>query len=451
MPNPKVFDLIIIGTGSAGSVAAGKAAQAGWNVAQIDSRPFGGTCALRGCDPKKVLVGAAEVIDRNRRMNGSGVSGKPEIDWQKLMEFKRTFTEPVPESREKGMKEQGIIPVHGRARFVDEQTIRVGDQTLTADHILIAAGAKPAPLSIDGFDHLVTSTDFLELDELPDRLIFVGGGYISFEFAHIAARAGSNVHIVHRGERPLENFETDMVEILLEKTRKMSINIHLNAEVRSVQKNKDGFIVEASRKGKIQAISGDLVVHGAGRVPDIDDIQLNKANIERDEQGIVVNKFLQSPSNPRVYAAGDAASSPGKPLTPVAGYESHIVASNLLNGNNRKAEYPAQPSMVFAIPPVAMVGLTEKEANDLGLDFHLNTGRTDGWYSSKRTNETHTGFKTLVDKETDLIIGAHLVGEQAPELINMLTMAINKGITTRELKQMIFAYPTHGSSLQYMI
>ncbi|MDZ7771760.1 MAG: NAD(P)/FAD-dependent oxidoreductase [Balneolaceae bacterium] len=451
MSDSEHFDLIVIGTGSGGSVAAGKCAGAGWKVAQIDSRPFGGTCARRGCDPKKVLVGAAEAVDWTRRMKGRGVHGKAEIDWQNMMEFKRGFTEPVPENREKAMEKQGITPVHGRARFTDERTLRVGGRTLTGDRMLIAAGAKPAPLPIDGIDHMVTSTDFLELDNLPDSLIFVGGGYISFEFAHIAARAGSEVHIVHRGDRPLENFDADLSNILLEKTRQLGITVQLNAEVQTVRKSQNHFTVEASQNGDTKSLKADLVVHGAGRVPDIDDMQLDHAKVERDKGGIVVNDFLQSPDNPRVYAAGDAASSPGKPLTPVAGFESHIVASNLLNGNNREAKYPVQPSMVFTIPPLAMAGLTEDEANERGLEVDIKSGRTDGWYSSKRTNETHTGYKTLVDKESDTVIGAHLIGEQAPELINMLTMAINRGIKTTEMKQMIFAYPTYGSNLQYMI
>lgn len=451
MPNSEKFDLIVVGTGSGGSAAAARCAKAGWKVAHIDSRPFGGTCARRGCDPKKVLVGAAELIDRNRRMRGRCISGTTEIDWQDLMAFKRTFTETVPENREKDMVEKGITPIHGRAQFIDKQSLQVADEAYTADRFLVAAGAKPAPLPIDGSGHLITSTDFLELDALPDRLIFVGGGYISFEFAHIAGRAGSAVHMVHRGSRPLENFDGDMAEILLEKTRKLDINVHLNAEVQSIRKNSDRFEVTASQNGETKFITAELVVHGAGRVPDIADMQLDKANVKQNRNGIVVNEFLQSPGNPRVYAAGDAASSPGKPLTPVAGYESHIVASNLLSGNKRKAEYPAQPSIVFTVPTMAMVGLTEQEANEQNLNVDIKTGLTDSWYSSRRTNETHTGYKTLVDRNTDLIVGAHIIGEQAPELINLLAMAINRGITTREMKQMIFAYPTHGSDLQYMI
>lgn len=166
------FDLIVIGTGSGGSTAARKCAKAGWEVAQIDSRPFGGTCALRGCDPKKVLVGAAELIDWNRRMNRTGVPTDTHIDWQQLMQFKESFTQPVPEHREKGMQKVGITPIHGRASFVDEGTIEVNGEFLKANNFLIAAGAKPAPLPIDGVEHLTTSTEFLELEELPETIVF---------------------------------------------------------------------------------------------------------------------------------------------------------------------------------------------------------------------------------------------------------------------------------------
>jgi len=445
------FDLIVIGTGSGGSTAAGKCAKAGWKVAQIDSLPFGGTCALRGCDPKKVLVGAAELIDRNRRMSTNGIQSDASIDWQELMNFKRTFTEPVPEHREKGMKKQGITPFHGRAKFVDEQTIRVGGDTFTADYILIAAGAKPAPLPIEGFEHLVTSTEFLELDNLPDKLIFVGGGYISFEFAFIASMAGAEVDIVHRGDRPLEGFDADLVDILMEKTEELGINVHLNAEVQSVQKDGKVFTVKASQNGKTRSISGDLVIHGAGRVPDIDDMELEKGNVERTKGGIKINEYLQSNSNPRVYAAGDAASTNGKPLTPVGGFESHIVASNMLDGNHRKPEYPAQPTVVFTLPPLASVGLTEQQAREQKFEVEVKLRKTDGWYSYRRTNESHVAFKTIINKENGQILGAHILGSKAEEIINLFAMAMNQNLEATALKKMIYAYPSHASDIPYMV
>lgn len=432
-------------------MAAGKCAKAGWDVAQIDSRPFGGTCGLRGCDPKKVLVGAAELIDWNRRMKGHGFSGDTTIDWQELMSFKRTFTEPVPENRETGMEKIGITPIHGRASFVDEETIEVNGERLTAKNFVIAAGAKPAPIPIDGFEYLTTSTEFLELEELPDSIVFVGGGFISFEFAHIATRAGSKVHIVHRGERPLENFEADMVDILLKKTEELGISVHLNTEVQSVEQADNGFTVIANADGETQNITGDLVVHGAGRVPDIDDMNLEKGNIERTKKGVSVNDFLQSSRNSKVYAVGDAADTDGLPLTPVAGFESHIAASNLLEGNHRKAEYPAQPTVVFTIPPLAMVGVTEQQARDKGYNVEVNFKKTDGWYSYRRTNESPTAFKSIINKESGHILGAHTLGSKSEEIINLFAMAMNQNLKATQMKKMVYAYPSHASDIPYMV
>ena len=185
------FDLIVIGTGAGGSTVAHKCRKAGWKVGIIDSNPFGGTCALRGCDPKKVLVGAAELIDWNRRMKGKGVSENgTEIDWPELMRFKKTFTEPVPESTEKAFSKEGIAAFSGRAHFTGKTTVEIGDDILTGRYVHIAAGAKPAVLDIPGEEYLTTSTEFLELEKLPERIVFVGGGYIAFEFAHVAVRAG---------------------------------------------------------------------------------------------------------------------------------------------------------------------------------------------------------------------------------------------------------------------
>src|SRR6266404_3713145 len=213
----KGFDLIVVGTGAAGSNAAQKCRKAGWEVAIIDSRPYGGTCALRGCDPKKVLVGAAELIDWTRRMDGKGVSAKGgQIDWPSLMQFKKTFTEPVAQNMEKGYAKAGIGTYHGRTRFLDRTTLQVGDDTLTGRFVLIASGAMPAILGIPGEANLMRSDQFLELEQLPKRIIFVGGGYISFEFAHVAARAGAQVQVLHRGARPLEGFDPDLVNQLVD-------------------------------------------------------------------------------------------------------------------------------------------------------------------------------------------------------------------------------------------
>lgn len=447
----RTFDLIVIGTGSGGSAAAMKCKKAGWEVAIIDSRPFGGTCALRGCDPKKVLVGAADMIERAERMNGKGITSTPSINWQELMAFKRTFTEPVSANREKGFKKSGIYTFHGQASFTGEDTIRIREDILTGKKILIASGAKPVPLPIEGSEHLIHSDEFLELDELPARLIFVGGGYISFEFAHIAARAGAEVHIIQRGERVLGNFEQELVDLLMEKSKEIGIHIHLNSEVKSVEKKADSFIVTAMTGKDSLELEGDLVIHGAGRIPAIDDLQLEKGNVEWEKGGITVNGYLQSVSNPNVYAAGDAASTEGLPLTPIASMESHVVASNLLKGNYRSPNYKVMPTVVFTLPKLASVGLSEDEARKQKHNIRVNKFDTSDWYTYRRTNERYAMAKIIIDEDSDQILGAHLLSEEADELINHFATAIQFKLTTRDLKQMIYAYPTAASDLSYML
>src|SRR5919198_2448460 len=221
------FDLVVLGTGAAASAAAYACRQAGWQVAIVDSRPFGGTCALRGCDPKRVLVGAAELVDWSHRMQGKAVDApRPTADWPALMRFKRTFTGHVPRDREEGFAEAGIVAFHGRARFVDRTALRVGNDTLAGRHVLIATGMQPAHLGLPGEEHLTTSEQFLELEQLPRRIIFVGGGYISFEFAHVAARAGAQVQLLHRGARPLGSFDPDLVDQLVQLTRGLGIEVY---------------------------------------------------------------------------------------------------------------------------------------------------------------------------------------------------------------------------------
>lgn len=446
------FDLVVIGTGAAGSTVATNCRVAGWKVAIVDSRPFGGTCALRGCDPKKVLVDAAEIIDWARRMEGKGVRAERlGIDWQQLMRFKRSFTEPVPGQREEQFSKLGIATFHGRARFLAATTIQVGDDLLEGGHVVIAAGQRPADLKLPGAEHLTTSDQFLELDSLPRRIVFIGGGYIGFEFAHIAARSGSTVSILHRGTRPLPRFDPDLVDQLVARTRELGIAVHLGTQAEAIEQIDGHFSVRTSASEQRGTIEADMVVHSAGRVPEIDDLNLAAAGVQWDNRGIAVNEFLQSVSNPAIYAAGDAAASGGTPLTPMASYEGSIVAANLLNGNGKTPNYLGIPTVVFAIPPLASAGLSEIQARQQGLRFGVHHEATSSWYSSRRVGETHSGFKVLIEEGTERILGAHLLGADAEEVINLFALAIRSGITAAQLKQTIFSYPTHGSNLPYML
>ncbi len=236
------YDLIVIGAGTGGVGVARPCAKAGWKVAIIDELPYGGTCMLRGCDPKKMLIGVTEGIDWNDRMKKNGLKGeKGKVDWSKMMAFKQTFTVPMPKMLEKNLAYLGIETIHGNSKFNNNGILQVGNRNLVAKNYHIATGAIPMTLGISGEEYISSSTDFLELENKPLRVVFVGGGFIGFEFSHIAKRAGaSEVTIIQRGKNALVNFDQDLVEMQIERTKQMGINIQLETQVTKVTKVKTG-------------------------------------------------------------------------------------------------------------------------------------------------------------------------------------------------------------------
>ena len=253
------YDLVVIGTGTAAGAAAVRCRSAGWRVAMIDSRPFGGTCALRGCDPKKVLLAAAEATDAAASLaEGRRARARPQIDWPVLMRFKRSFTDPVPESRRRKYAELGIDAREGRARLAGRAAVTVNGATLHARHILIASGAEPVPLPIEGAELLATSDDFLSLERLPRRIGLVGGGYIAFEFAHIAARAGAQVTMFQRGERALPQFDPELVDALIMHSRRLGIDVRLGCEVGALRKGRDGVVMQVRHGDEALEATVDL-------------------------------------------------------------------------------------------------------------------------------------------------------------------------------------------------
>lgn len=443
-------DLAIIGTGTAAMVAGMRMRSAGWNVAVIDEKPFGGTCALRGCDPKKMLIAGAEVIDGARRMRGNGVTGSVAIDWLELMSFKRTFTNPVPAKNEGRYADKGIAAYKGRACFTGPNRVRVGSAELESRYILIASGAEPVLLGIPGEEHLLTSEDFLALDTLPRRIVLIGGGYIAAEFSHIAARAGSQVIVLQRGPRMLPQFEPELVGWLMETFATIGVEVRTETTVMAVEKVESGFAVHASGTGGVSVIEADAVIHAAGRVPAISRLDLGAANVATEGGRLKLNEHLQSVTNPAVYAAGDAAQS-GPPLTPVSSHDAKVVAANLIEGNSHTPDYRGVPSVAFTLPPIASVGLGEAEARAAGLNLTVKCEQTSGWFSARRLAEKVYGYKTLVEKGTGRIIGAHLVGPHADEVINIFGLAIRHSLTVDDLKSTMFAYPTGASDIGYML
>lgn len=439
------YDLIVIGTGVAATGIAQQCRSAGWRVAIVDRRPFGGTCMLRGCDPKKLLWGVAKVVDDARRFQGDGFEAQNiSLRWPDLARFKRSFIENAPSAVEQRLKDAGIETFHGSARFVDHNSVAIDGETLTARHIVIASGSRPAPLPISGVEHLLTSDDFLDLEELPERLIFVGGGYISFEFAHIAARAGAKTTILHADDKPLAQFDRALVERLLGKSRRLGIDLRLNCRVERIEKTGEGIEVFT----KDASFEADVAVHGAGRVPNIDDLDLEAGGIERDGPRLRLNQWLQSVSNPTVYAAGDAANA-GPMLTPVSELDAEVVAANLLDdGARRSPQYAGVPSVVFTIPPLASVGQNETNGD---MPIKVTEGDISSWYSARRVKEDTAAYKLLTDPNTHHLLGAHIIGPDAEEEINIFALAIRLGLRLDQLREFVPAYPSEAADIPYML
>lgn len=444
------YDLVIIGAGTAAMVAAMRVRAAGWRVAVTDFRPFGGTCALRGCDPKKLLISGTSAIDHVQRMHDNGVAGDVYIDWQKLMAFKRSFTDPVPEKNEQRYRDKGIDIYHGRAQFTGQNSLDVDGQALEAKYILLASGAEPVKLNIPGEDYLIDNEGFLSLEALPERIVVVGGGFIAAEFSHMAARAGASVTVLEGGERILQAFDAELVGWLMETFQALGIDVRTSTLVEAIEKTNNGYRVQASTAGTRVSVDADLVVHAAGRVPALASLDLQAAGVAMKNGRLELNDYLQSITNPAVYAAGDAAQK-GPPLTPVSSHDGKVVAANILKGNHQKPDYRSIPSVAFTTPPIARTGLSEVEAHQQGIKFRVQSQRASNWFTARQAAEPTYGFKVLVDEQTDLVVGAHLLGPNVDEVINLFALAMRHRITTEDLKSTMFAYPTGASDIGYML
>lgn len=448
----KEFDVFVIGTGTAGKQVATQCVNAGLKVAIADNREYGGTCANRGCDPKKVLVGLTEILERSRNMQGRGITKMPEISWEDLMKFKKTFVDAVPAATEKDLKKLGIAMYHQSPKFLDEHRLSVEGKTVKAKKVVIASGNKPMPLHISGEELALLSDDFLELETLPKSMIFIGSGYIGMEFAHIAARMGVEVTIMEFSPRPLSNFDEDMVSHLITASEELGIKFIFNAKVNSIEKLQKNFRVSANQEGNEVSEKAELVFNTAGRVPSIDELDLEKGKVTFTKKGISVNEKLQNPGNKDVYACGDVSDSAGLPLTPLSSQEAQVVISQLLDKEKKEiVNYPPQPSVVFTIPNVATIGLSKKEAEAKGYDCLVHQRAIPNWFCSKRIHNKYYAYKIIEEKETGKILGANIVGPDAAETINMFVMAICGDMHCSDIKKMIFGYPTWANEMKGMV
>ena len=447
------FDVFVIGGGPAGQTLAEKCAAGGLRVGITEYRGYGGTCALRGCDPKRILVTRSMLVQDAHNLDGHGIDGVPTFNWRDSRAAVKAIIDPIPGKAEESLRGEGIEVFTGQARFVGEHELEVGGARIRAEHIIIASGQRPAPLAVPGGAFAKTSDDFHKLDELPPRILFIGGGYIGLESAHICARAGSKVTVINNDDDPLPTFDPELAERLLECTRELGIDYIVNTEAASIEELPDGggFRVSGKNKaGESTHYDVDLVINTAGRIPNLDTLDLERAGIRAEDKGIPVDDFLRVPGSPGVYAIGDIALAGSPPLTPVANLEARALAQTLL-GTDTKPDYRGIATVIYGLPELACVGLTEREAADRGIEVEVRALiRAEQKYNAKRTHALAYGFKVLVDKEQRLV-GAHILGPQAGEQINILALAIRCSIPVDELRDMPFAYPTWGSDVSAIV
>ncbi len=441
----KNYDIIIIGGGVAGNSAALKFIDAGKQVAIIENDQWGGTCPNRGCDPKKILLSAVEAQRHSAQMVGKGIVKAPAINWPDLVDYKNSYTEPVSESTKNNLVDAGVSIYEGTGEFIDESSIQVNNNSLSADQFIIATGARPSTLDIKGNKHLLTSRDFLDLPEMPKTVTFIGGGYISFEFAAMAQAAGAKVHLIHHNDRPLKAYDKELVKDLMNQFEKLNIDIHLNIDTQSIEENKNGLIIKGKNGFELNT---DIVIGATGRLPNIEHLKLNQANIDYDKKGVLVNEYLQT-SNPNIYAMGDVLSKEQPKLTSIAGIESDYLVSMLTEKYKAKINYPAIPTIVFSTPKMAQVGVKAIKAEENPDQYKISTIDATDWFSFMRVNEPISKIKIIQKKENGQLVGASVLNNQADPLINLLSIFINKKMKSDEISDIGWAYPSLASDLPY--
>lgn len=441
------YDVFILGTGTAGQVVAKKCIKKDKKVGIIDVRGYGGTCSQRGCDPKKLLLAPTEAYEITRAMHGSGIANEPEIDWRATHNFMEEYRRGIPEKTVKGLEKRGIDCYCGRATFVDEHTLRFNDKTIEAKNIVIATGRVPRMLDVEGADLLKTSEDFFDLKEMPPSIAFIGAGYIAMEFAHMAARAGSEVNLIERGKSYLNNFEQDVVRYLDKTHERLGIDIITETDVQRIERLDGSVCISYKQDGKSCSLKVDEAFCSIGRKPALEGL-FEKANFKLTLEGaaIKVNKYLQSVDYDHIYACGDV-SSHSLPLTPLSGIEASRVADNILD-KPEAIETPPVPSVVFTIPQVSSVGLTEENLKEKDFEYETYQADASEWFNNSRINGDAYAYKVMTEPDQGCILGAHLIGPTAGEMINLFSQAMSSGTTFSDLKKTIYTYPSWANDIK---
>jgi glutathione reductase (NADPH) len=440
------YDFVVIGGGNAGLSAANRVAAAGKTVALMDKGPVGGLCSLAGCNPKKVLVRASEMLDEVRRAKQHGITtGEVRIDWSAVIDRKNTFTEPITRQTEEGLRKKGIDLIRASGRFVSPDRVAVGDKEIRAAGFVVATGSQPRALDVPGAELARISDDILNLREVPKRLVIVGAGVVAFEFGFVFARLGSAVTLIVRRDRALPTFDRGFLVPFIAFAEELGIRFAWKSKVSGIRRERGAFAVQVQGETGSQVLSADFVLNAAGRIPALDQLDLDRAGVETDPRGVKVNEYLRCPNNAKVFAGGDAHGV--AQLSPVASYEGRIISRNFLHGDTQRADYSIIPRAVFTTPALAQVGVTEEAAKKSGMDAEVTDNDMRDWKVFAIAGEERARARTVIERSTGRLLGAQLWASTAPDMIQFLAMAIRARLKRDELEDLVYVYPTPTSAL----
>jgi glutathione reductase (NADPH) len=432
------FDLLTIGAGSGGVASSRRAGTYGARVAICEELRVGGTCVLRGCVPKKLLVYGAQFADAFADAEGFGWTvPPPDFDWPKLIAAKDKEIGRLSQIYINMLNNSSVEIINGHAALADAHTVRVAGRNYTAENILIATGSWPETPDIPGIEHVISSNEALDLEKLPRRIVIVGGGYIAVEFAGIFSGFGSEVVELIRRPELLFGFDDDIRVALGEEMRLRGVDIRGRTQVAQIDKTASGYLVTTTAGN---AIETDLVMYATGRRPNTKRMGLAEVGVRINEAGAVIVDEWQRSSVPNIYAIGDVTDRIN--LTPVAIAEGRAIAETLFNDNPTKMDHANVPSAVFSQPPIGAVGLSEEHARREYNEVDVYMARFKPMKNTLSGREERTLMKLVVDARSDRVLGCHMLGPDAPEIVQGLAIAIKCGATKKMFDQTVGIHPS---------
>ncbi len=432
------YDLITIGAGSGGVRASRMAAQMGARVAIAEESRVGGTCVLRGCVPKKLLVYAGHFADDFEDATGYGWTlPEPQFDWPKLIAAKDKELDRLNGVYLRILSENNVDILDGRGVIIDEHTVEVAGKNYTAKNILVAVGGWPSTPDVPGIEHVISSNEALDLKELPKRIIIVGAGYIAVEFAGIFHSLGVDVTLVLRADTILRGFDKDICMCLAAEMKKRGITLKTQSVVRGIEKQGDEY---SMRLAGGEILETDLVMYATGRKPNTANLGLEEVGVQMNDKGAIVVDEYSSTDVDSIWAVGDVTDRAN--LTPVAIAEGAAFAQTVFNNNPTRVDHSNIPTAVFSTPPIGTVGLTEEEARvQYGkIDVYVSRFRPMKYTLSGRDEQTF--MKLIVDSETDVVVGCHMMGLDAPEIAQGMGIAVKCGATKAQFDATVGIHPS---------